>query len=129
MSSKNTKTHNEYRINENMLKLCFYLVEYRISLVNTIFLFSEVYMIPFSLLWFYKEIKPASKGNQSWIFIGKTDAETEAPVLWPPDAKSQLIEKAPDAGKDCKQKNRAAENEMVIEHHWLHEHESEQTER
>ena len=112
-----------------MLKLCFYLVEYRISLVNTIFLFSEVYMIPFSLLWFYKEIKPASKGNQSWIFIGKTDAETDAPVLWPPDAKSQLTEKAPDAGKDCKQKNRAAENEMVIEHHWLHEHESEQTER
>ena len=40
------------------------------------------------------------KGNQSWIFIGKTDAEAEAPILWPPDAKNQLIGKDPDAGKD-----------------------------
>ena len=48
-----------------------------------------------------KEIKPVSpKGNQPWIFIGRTDAEAEAPVLWPPDAKSQLIGKDPDAGKD-----------------------------
>ena len=48
-----------------------------------------------------KEIKPVHpKGNQFWIFIGKTDAETEAPVLWAPDAKSWLIGKDPDAGKD-----------------------------
>ena len=49
----------------------------------------------------YKEIKPDnSKGNQSCIFIGRTDAEAETPVLWPPDAQNQLIGKHPDAGKD-----------------------------
>ena len=49
----------------------------------------------------YKKIKPVNpKGNQSWIFIGRTDAETEAPIIWPPDAKSQLTGKDPDAGKD-----------------------------
>ena len=48
-----------------------------------------------------KEIKPVSlKGNQPWIFIGRTHAKAETPVLWPPDAKSQLIGKDPDAGKD-----------------------------
>ena len=48
-----------------------------------------------------KEVKPVNpKGNQSWIFIGRTDAEAETPILWPPDAKSQLIGKGPDAGKD-----------------------------
>ena len=49
----------------------------------------------------WKEIKSVNpKGNQPWIFIGRTDAEAEAPILWPPDAKSQLIGKDPDAGKD-----------------------------
>ena len=49
----------------------------------------------------YKEIKPVNpKGNQSWIFIGRTDAEAEAPVLWPPDVKSSFTGKDPDAGKD-----------------------------
>ena len=48
-----------------------------------------------------KEIKPVNpKGNQSWLFIGRIDAEAEAPVLWPPDAKNQLIGKDPDSGKD-----------------------------
>ena len=62
-----------------------------------------------------KDIKPVnSKGNQSWIFIGRTDAEAEAPILWPPDVKSRLIGKDPDAGKDWRQKEkRAAEDEMV----------------
>ena len=51
--------------------------------------------------WDSKEIQPIHpKGNQSWIFIGKTDAETEAPIVWLLDGKSQLIEKDPDAGKD-----------------------------
>ena len=51
-----------------------------------------------------KEIKPVDlKGNQSRIFIGRTDAEAETSILWPPDAKSQLIRKDPDAGKDRKQ--------------------------
>ena len=60
-----------------------------------------------------QEFKPVNpKGNQSWIFIGRTDAE--APVLWPPDVKSQLIGKAPDAGKDWEQKEKGvADNEMV----------------
>ena len=55
----------------------------------------------------FKEIKPVnSKGNQPWIFIGRTDAEAEAPILWPPDAKSWLIGKDPDAGKDWRQRRR-----------------------
>ena len=62
-----------------------------------------------------KEIKPVNpKGNQPWIFIGRTDAKAEAPILWPPDAKSRLIGKDPDAGKDWRQKEKGtAEDEMV----------------
>ena len=62
-----------------------------------------------------KEIKPVNpKGNKPWIFIGMTDAEAEAPILWPLDAKSWLIGKDPDAGKDRRQKEkRATEDEMV----------------
>ena len=62
-----------------------------------------------------KEIKPANpKGNQSWIFIGKTDAEPKAPIFCSPDAKSQLIGKDPDAGKDWRQKEKGvAEDEML----------------
>ena len=60
-------------------------------------------------------IKPNNpKGNQPWVFIGRTDAEAETPILWPPDVKSQLTGKDPDAGKDWTQKaKRAAEDEMV----------------
>ena len=54
-----------------------------------------------------KEIKQVNpKGNQSWIFLGRTDAEAEAPIFWPPDVKSQLIGKDPDAGKDQRQKEK-----------------------
>ena len=62
-----------------------------------------------------KEIKPVNpKENQPWIFIGRTDAEAEAPILWPPDAKSWLTGKDPDAGKDQGQEEKgAAENQMV----------------
>ena len=62
-----------------------------------------------------EKIKPVNpKGNQPWIFIGRTDAETEAPILWPPDAKSLLIRKDPDAGKDWRQEEKGtAEDEMV----------------
>ena len=57
--------------------------------------------------WTTKEVKPVHpKGNQSWIFIGRTDAEAEAPVLWPPDVKSWLIRKDPDAGKDWRQEEK-----------------------
>ena len=64
----------------------------------------------------YKKIKRINpKGNQPWIFIGRTDAEAEAPILWLLDPKSQLIGKDPDAGQDGRQKEkRAAENEIVI---------------
>ena len=62
-----------------------------------------------------KEIKPVNpKGNQSWLFIGRTDDKAEAPILWPPDVKGWLIRKAPDAGKDWRQKEKEeAEDEMV----------------
>ena len=62
-----------------------------------------------------KEIKPINpKGNQLWICIGRTDAKAEAPILWPPEAKSHLIGKDPDAGKDWGQEEKgAAEDEMV----------------
>ena len=68
-----------------------------------------------------KEIKLVNpKGNQSWIFIGRTDAETEAPILWLPDVKKWLIGKDPDAGKDIRQKEEGMrEDEMVGWHHWL----------
>ena len=75
-----------------------------------------------------KEIKPVNpKGNQSWIFIGRTDAEVEAPILWPPDAKSQLIGKNSDTGKVWGQEKGALEDEMVGLHHWLNGHEFEET--
>ena len=72
----------------------------------------------------YKEIQLVhSKGNQSWIFIGRTDVEAEAPVLWPPDAKSWLIWKDPDAGKDWGQEEKEmTEDEMDGWHHWLNGH-------
>ena len=64
------------------------------------------------------------------MFIGRTDAEVEAPILWPPVAKSWLIGKDPDPGKDWRQKEKgAAEEEMVREHYWLNGHEFEQTPR
>ena len=76
-----------------------------------------------------KEIKPVNpKRNQSWIFIGRTDAEAEAPILWPPDAKSLLIKKDPDAGKVQRQEEKGAiKGEMVGWHHRLNRHEFEQT--
>ena len=74
-----------------------------------------------------KEIKPVNpKGNQSWIFIGKTDAEAEAPILWPPDAKNWLTAKAPDAGEDWRKDNGMTEDEKVGWYLWLNGHEFEQ---
>ena len=75
-----------------------------------------------------KEIKPVNpKGNKSWIFIGRTDAEAEAPVLWPPDAKNWLIGKDPDAGKVWRQEEKGVtEDEMVGWHHQPDRHEFEQ---
>ena len=75
------------------------------------------------------EIRPIHpKGNQFWIFIGRTDAEAETPILWPPDAKSWLIWKNPDAGKDERREEKGTtQDEMVGWHHQLNGHEFEQT--
>ena len=74
-----------------------------------------------------KEIQPVHpKGDQSWVFIGRIDAEAETPTLWPPDAKNWLIGKDPDAGKDWGQEEKwKTEDEMVERHHWLNGHEFE----
>ena len=76
-----------------------------------------------------KKINPVNlKGNQSWMFIGRTGAEAETPIFLPPDEKSWFIGKDPDAGKHCGQKEKGmTEGEMVGWHHWLHGNESEQT--
>ena len=72
-----------------------------------------------------KEIKPDNpKENQPWMFIGKTNAEAEAPILWPPDVKNQLIGRDSDAGKDWEQEEKGVtEDEMVGRCHWLSEYE------
>ena len=67
------------------------------------------------------------KGNQPWIFTGRTAAEAEGPIVWPPDAKSRLIGKDPDAGKDWGwEEKRATEDEMIGWCHWLNGHDFEQ---
>ena len=78
-----------------------------------------------------KKIQPVHpKGNQSWIFIGRTDAEAGAPVLWPPDEKNWLISKDPDAGQDWRQEEKGTtEDEMVGWHHWLDGYEFEKSPR
>ena len=76
-----------------------------------------------------KEIQPVDpKGNQSWIFIGRTDAEAETPILWPPDEKNWLLGKDPDAEKDWRQEEKGmTEDEMVGRPHWLNGQEFEQS--
>ena len=76
-----------------------------------------------------KESQPVHpKENHSWIFIGRTDAEIETPILLPPDVKNWLIEKDPDAGKHWRQEEKGTtEDEMVGWHHWLNGHEFEWT--
>ena len=76
-----------------------------------------------------KEIQPVNpKGNQPWVFIGRTDVEVETPILWPPDVKNWLIRKDPDAGKDWgREEKGTTEDKMVRWHHQLNGHEFEQT--
>ena len=75
-----------------------------------------------------KEIQPLHpKGDQSWMFIGRTNAEAETPILWPPHAKSWLIWKDPDAGRDWGQEKGTTEDEMARWHHRLDRHEFEET--
>ena len=75
----------------------------------------------------FKEVKPVNpKRNQSWIIIGRTDAQAETPILWPPDAKDCLIRKDLDDGKVRRQEEKVVtEDEMVGWHHWLNGHEFE----
>ena len=75
-----------------------------------------------------KEIQPVHpKGDQSWVFIGRTDAEAETPILRPPDVKNWLIGKDPNAGKDWRWEEKGmTEDEMAGWHHWLNRHEFEQ---
>ena len=74
-----------------------------------------------------EEIQPVHPKDQSWIFVGRTDAEAETPMLWPPDVKNWLIGKDPDAGKDWRREEKGTtEDEMVGWHQWLDEHEFEQ---
>ena len=63
--------------------------------------------------------------NQSWIVFGRTDAQAEAPILWPSDAKNWLIRKGPDGGKDWRQEKGMTEDEVVARHHWSNGHEFE----
>ena len=80
------------------------------------------YLLPLTALsWDCKAIQPDhSKGSQSWIFTGRTDAEAETPILWPPDVQNRLIWKDPDAGKDWRQEEKGTtEDEMVEWHHPL----------
>ena len=73
------------------------------------------------------KIKPVDfKGNQTWVFFGRTDAEAETPILWPPDAKNWLTGKDPDAVKDWRQEKGMTEDAMVGRHHRLNGHEFEQ---
>ena len=73
----------------------------------------------------FKEIQPVHpKGDQFWVFIARTDAEAETPILWPPHVKSWLTGKDPDAGRDWRQEEKGTtENEMAGWHHWLNGHE------
>ena len=75
-----------------------------------------------------KEIQPVNlKGNQPWIFVGRTHTEAEIPIFWPPDVRKWLIGNDPDAGKDWRHEKETTEDEMVGWHHQLHGHESEQS--
>ena len=75
-----------------------------------------------------KEIQPVHPEDQSWVFIGRTGAEAETPILWPPDAKSWLVGKDPDAGRDRGQEEKGTtEDEMAGWHHWLDGHQFEST--
>ena len=78
-----------------------------------------------------KKIQPVHpKGDQSWIFIGRPDAEAETPILWPLDVKSWLTGKDPDAGKDWREEDKGTtQDEMVGWHHWLNRHEFKQAPR
>ena len=94
--------------------------------------FYSVKIINKHTLWSYKQwnnvLTRQDKGDQSWVFIGRTDVEAETPIFWPPDAKSWLIGKDPDAGDDWRREEKGTtEDEIVGWHHWLDGREFEQS--
>jgi len=87
----------------------------------------RITIITYKYMTHCKEIQPVNpKGNQPWIFIGRTDVEAKAPIFWPRDKRRWLTGKYPDAGKDRRQEKEATEDETVGWHHWLNGHEFEQ---
>ena len=93
---------------------------------QSIYVVSLGYVILSKVVSLRLQSQSIPKGNQSWIFIGRTGPEAEASVFWPPDAKSQLIRKDADAGKDWRQEEKGmAEDELVGWHHRLNGHEFE----
>ena len=104
--------HRNSQISLSIALQCTLIISLMIAIFKPFFLYR-------------KEIKPVNpKGNQSWIFTGRTDVETETPILWPPDAKNWLPGKDPDAGKDWRQEEKGTtEDEMVGWHHRLNGHE------
>ena len=121
----NLSEHNFNPLNLNLTGLLLYQIKGLAKLTSRV-LFSLKHTLYRSM---YKEIKPVNpKENQSWIFIGRPDAKAEVPILWPRDAKSWLIGKDPDAGKDSGQKEKGATvDEMTEWHHQLNGHETDQT--
>ena len=85
---------------------------------------AAIYGVAKSRTWLKRLSKDHPKGDQSWVFTGRTDVEAETPILWPPDAKNWLIGKDPDAGKDWRREEKGStEDEMVRWHHQLNGHE------
>ena len=104
--------------------VCFCIYNYWSTLTDAFELWLENFLEKTLESPLESKIKPVNpKGNQPWIHIGRTDAEAEAPVLWPPDSKSWLIGKDPDAGKDWMQEEKGmTEDEMVGWYHWFNGH-------
>ena len=113
---------DEYTYSNPLNKsLCIFLCLYILDIYPV---YIEIYFSSFPNMY-WEEDNP--KGNQSWIFIGRTDAETEAPILWSLDVKNRFIGKEPDARIDWRQEEKGiAEAEVVGWHHWLNGHEFEQ---
>ena len=104
------------------------IADMHICIHYSFYSFMRPWLFPKGKFLKFRKIKPVNpEENQFWIFTGRTDAEAETPVLWPPDAKNWLIGKDPVAGKDWRQKEKGpTEDEMVGWHHRLHGHEFEQ---
>ena len=113
---------NQQSAPQNPILYCFYFPAYVAGNLVLVITFDNIFS--WESLGLCKDIQPVHpKGDQSWVFIGRTDVEAEMPILWLPDPKSWLIWKDPDAGKDWGQEKKGTtEDEMAGRHHWLNEH-------